>query len=683
MKRLALFGVLVAAAALALAPDALAHGGQFKAPGGAVDPGQRAPEDPTPPPPPPPSGPPTTPSPSDPGKPAPTGPTTPPPTAPPPPTTGPGDLGGTQRGKAAGLSYDQWVFWYAYNNAELENLKDALYSKISSDNPLAVMGSSGSNQGSETHDVRTKIASHLIPAMMWARDPKNARYNDVESAAYIGLAKMTKDPTHIDLLREGLDKKGDQIIIESAALSLGLLRRAKPEEQFAGSDLDRVRSTLFEVLEDEEYKIRERCFAAFALGLLGDQPSGRAGAPRGAEHTARLFAHLDREVPSDEITVAVLTAIGLQDAGTLVDDQREVLRDLVTRGRLASKSAPDHVCAEAARALGQVGVDSDVRLLVRALTSRRSGTLTAASAAIALGRLAPLLDSEGRVDVAKELINAVQKLRSGSTTGFALVSLARIAVADLQAGSTAVLGSTKLPKLLLGTAVDGRVLERPYGALALGLIAEEIGETPRTEAEGDFRHDAVRVLREGAMSKRLSAHDQAAYAIALGIARDQASVPLLVEVLEDRRGDAEKQGYAAIALGLVAEGGSVEGRKLVRGLLVETHDEELKVQCATALGLLRDREALPALLMGLKDADTQSLKGQLALAIARLGDGRAIPPLIQVMQDRGEKDLTRAIVTAALGVIGDLEWIPSLHRITQDINYLYMNDSRREIVSIL
>ena len=122
---------------------------------------------------------------------------------------------------------------------------------------------------------------------------------------------------------------------------------------------------------------------------------------------------------------------------------------------------------------------------------------------------------------------------------------------------------------------------------------------------------------------------------------------------------------------------------MVRELLDGTRDEDLKVQCATALGLLRDHRALDDLIPALQKAETQSLKGQLALAIARIGDGRAIAPLVDIMKDRNEKDLTRAIVTAALGVIGDLEWIPSLHRITQDINYRSMNDSRREIVSIL
>ncbi|MCA9314119.1 MAG: hypothetical protein R3F05_07965 [Planctomycetota bacterium] len=672
----------LAALLVHLPTPAWSHGGQFKHPPGAVDPGQRLPTDPPPPPPPPPTQPPTTGGDDSDGKPPKAGPTTPPPGGATPPTTGGSGLGGSTRGRGATMSFDDWVFWYAYNRATIENLKEAIYSRTSSGPLAAVVGESGGNRDDATHDVRSKIRSVLVPAMLWALDPANARDPDVESAAAIGLAKMTTDPVHIALIEAGLTSK-EKLMRESAALALGLLRRAKPEDQFTAGDLDRVRDTLFGVLGDDDHDVRTRCFAAFGLGLLGDQPSGRDGAPRGAEITTRLFSHLDRDTSSDEIPVAVLTAIGLQDPGTLTEDQRTLLRDLVTRGRLGGRSASEVVISEAASTLGHVGNDRDVKVLLRVLTSRRTGAPTAGSCAIALGRLAALLDAEGRVDVAKDLIGALDKLRSGSTTGFALISLARIAVADLASGSTAVLGSTKLHKVLADVAVDGRALERPYGALALGLVAEEIGETPRTEAEGDFRHDALRVLREGASSKRLSAHDQAAYALALGIARDSASTPLFLEILKDSRGDAEKQGYAAIALGLVAEGGSVEGRKMVRELLDGTRDEDLKVQCATALGLLRDHRALDDLIPALQKAETQSLKGQLALAIARIGDGRAIAPLVDIMKDRNEKDLTRAIVTAALGVIGDLEWIPSLHRITQDINYRSMNDSRREIVSIL
>jgi HEAT repeat protein len=682
MKRLALLGFVLAMAMFAIAPDALAHGGQFKAPGGNVDPGQRAPEDPTPPPPPPPSGPPTTPSPSDPKPPPSSGPVTPPPSAP-PPTTGPGDLGGGTRGRQAGLSYDQWVFWYAYNNAEIENLKEALYSKVGSENPMSVLGSSGSNQGSETHDVRTKIDSMLIPAMKWARDPKNARHNDVESAAYIGLAKMTRDPTDIDLLKEGLGKSMDKIMQESAALSLGLLRRAKREDQFSGSDLDRVRATLFEVIESSDYDARGRCFAAFAIGLLGDQPSGSGSNDLSATHTARLFDLLDRDYPNPEIQVAILTAIGLQSPASVTDAQRELLGDIVIKGKLGKQDAKGLVPAEAASVLGRIGTDKEVGVLRRALTSRRTDRFTESSVAIALGQLASLIDSDQRTELAKGLISSMKKIKNQQAINFALISLAYIAIEDVKAGKTDVLASAKVGEFLLKTATDGKPLEKPYGALALALVAREIGESPTVDVYGEFRHKAVTVLRDGVNSGKMTARDQAAFVIGLGIARDENSVKLLMDVLGDRKENWEKQGYAAVAIGLATPGSNADAATLIKETLVKTNEEELKIRCATALGLLRDRGALDTLLTELKNADTQSLKGQIALAIAKIGDGRSIEPMIEIMKDSKEKDLTRAIVTAALGVIGDMELIPSLNRISKDINYRAMNDSRREVVSIL
>ena len=149
------------------------------------------------------------------------------------------------------------------------------------------------------------------------------------------------------------------------------------------------------------------------------------------------------------------------------------------------------------------------------------------------------------------------------------------------------------------------------------------------------------------------------------------------------QGDQQVGLFAAVAIGMATPGTNVAASQLIRETLVKTNEEELKIRCATALGLLKDRGALEMLLKELKDADTQSLKGQIALSIAKIGDGRSIPPMVQIMKDTKEKDLTRAIVTAALGVIGDMELIPSLNRISKDINYRAMNDSRNEIVSIL
>ncbi len=690
MKRLAFFAFLASFALLAVASNAWAHGGQFKAPGGAVDPGQRAPEDPTPPPPPPPTGPPpTTPSPSDPGKPS-SGPVTPPPSAPPPATgTGPGEIGsGLGARKTAPLSYDQWVFWYAYNNGELENLKESLYALVATDTPLAVMGTGGGgNTGGETHDVKRKIETDLIPAMLWARVPENAGYTDIESAAYIGLAKMTKDPAHIDILREGLNKKFDKIIKESAALSLGLLRRTKPEDQFlSGSDLDRVRGILFDVVEDKDYEERVRCFAAFSLGLLGDQPAGTATGTdtnKAAEHTARLFELAQRDYPA-ELVPALLTAISLQDPSTVTNEQRQILRDCILKGKLGRADAKGVIVgSEAAAALGRVGDASDVELLIRAIGSRRTDIYMESSCAIALGRLARLIDTTKRTELAKGLIAYIKKSKNQQAINFALISLAYIAMEDVKAGKTDAFTVAKVGEFLLDSATSGKPLEKPYGALAISLVCRQITNEPTVNVYGDFRHKAMTVLKEGTSSGKMTSRDQAAFVIGIGIAQDFDSAPLLVDILKDRKTHWEKLGYAAVALGMAKPGGDRVAAEMIRKILLDTNEEELKVRCATALGLLKDRGALDLLISELEKAETQSLKGQLAVAIAKIGDARSIEPLVTRMKNKKEKELTRAIVTAALGVIGDMELVPSLFRITQDINYRAMNDSRNEIVSIL
>jgi hypothetical protein len=44
-----------------------------------------------------------------------------------PPGTGTPPDGPARPGKRTQLSYDSWVFWWAYNRAEFVGLKDAIY----------------------------------------------------------------------------------------------------------------------------------------------------------------------------------------------------------------------------------------------------------------------------------------------------------------------------------------------------------------------------------------------------------------------------------------------------------------------------------------------------------------------------------------------------------------------------
>lgn len=685
MNRFFFFALLIGAALLALPTDAYAHGGQYRVPGGGVDPGLREPTDPTPPPPPPPSAPPTTPAPTP--SPTPTPPTTPPstpPTTPPPSQPTPGTMPTGERGKQAGLSYDNWVFWYAYNNAEIENLKEAIYPGADTSSALAQMGSGAGNKGAETQDIRTKIKSHIIPLFLWAMDPANAKHDDVESAAYIGLAKVATEPQHIELILKGLDAKRNKIITESAALAIGLLRREQAVDQFSATDLNKVRDFLFDMYRDEKRQIRERCFAAFGLGLLGDQPAGEgtSSVEGHAEVTRRLFALLEEDYP-DDLTVAALLAIGMQEPDSIDKDQRQILRDVVTKGKLGKRSAKQLIPAYAAAALGKIGDNVDVSILRRALTSRRSNNFLQSSAAIGLGQLANKLQSSERVDLVKGLLSNIKRIKVQQAVNFSLISLAYIVNADVDQTRTDVLSDTKVGDYLLKVAADGKPMEKPYAALALGLVCRKIGDNPEAEAYGEFRHKALMVLREGIASKKLAPRDQSAFCIAVGMAQDAQSIKALREIVQDRKSNREKAGYSALALGLIPARGNQGVLDAVRSTLKRTNDEELKIRCATALGLLRDNTAVDMLLDELRAAKNQSLKGQLGLAIAKIGDGRAVPDMVDMIRDKNEKYLSRAILTASLGVIGDLEWIPSLNRISKNVNYRALNDSLREVLSIL
>ena len=101
------------------------------------------------------------------------------------------------------------------------------------------------------------------------------------------------------------------------------------------------------------------------------------------------------------------------------------------------------------------------------------------------------------------------------------------------------------------------------------------------------------------------------------------------------------------------------------------------------LGLLGQSDAVQILLKELEEADTQNVQGQVVIALAKIGDARAIKPLVDLLKNPQKPDPTRAISCAGLGLIGDLEFIPSLSRISKDINYRATSDPINEVLSFL
>jgi HEAT repeat protein len=704
MNRSFLAAVATGVAACVFAGDLWAHGGQFRGPGGAVPPGMREPSDPTPPPPPPPSGaPPTTPSPTTP---TPSAPTTPSPVPSTPPPSTPTVGGQPNTGKKSSLGFENWIFWYHNNKEDIENLKDAIYTRITSQNPLFQMGGrSDSNRSDATQATATKVESTIIPALLWAMNPKNAGHQDTESAAYIALAKVARDPTHIERLMKGLalapsEAKRDQITQESAALALGLLRRADKANQFPAAELDKVRTFLFSIFEEKEYADRVRGFAALAIGLLGDQPTGSGeysgDALQAAKATTgRIFDLLKEKYTNSDLSIGLLMALGLQPKPSITQEMRDTLAECSFKGKLFKDEAPDIVRAYAALNLGRVGTAENIKTLQNVLEARRGvDTNTARSAAIGLGVLGRLVDGADRVEVAKSLLSGIEKVKDDSAKNFGIISLAYLVIEDVKAKKTDVLNGAKVAEYLKQEASEGKYIQRPFGALALALIGREIGEQPEIEAYNTLRGDSLNILREGLKSQKLDKRGRAGFAVALGIIRDERSVKDLVALLADKKEDPELRGYSAIGLGLIGNA-TDDVKKAIQEALKDRISDELRQQTATGLGLLHDSSAVKLLLDELKEAQSQNVKGQVVLALAKIGDAQAVDPLVAILgvevkdgkasalSGPKEQDLTRALACAGLGVIGDLESIPSLARISKDVNYRASTDLINEVLSIL
>jgi HEAT repeat protein len=668
----------------ALSPSpAYAHGGVFRGPGGQVPPALRPPGDPQPPPPPPPTGgpPPETPPPTNGG----------PPTSglpvpgKPPPVTPPTDPGvGTEplgeRRRPATISFDHWEFWWAHNDAEFVRVKDALYGmRVTDESPLWVLGRSKSNVSDALRPTEKEVREVVVPALLRVMDPKADVDPDVAGAAHVALAKVTSDPAHLALLRDAVaDADRPAMVREAAAIALGLVRRGERRTTFDAYELDRMRRFCLETYEDEESPTRVRGFAMLSIGLLGDQPTAEPVAPR-------LVAYLKDRQRGEDLPVALLQALSLQPSGAVGAETLDLLVECVLRGRIGREDASEMVRAHAALAVGRLGWDVHVAPMLNALTLRNAQSMVRRSAAIALGQLGARVDGARRAEVASALVRAAESTSDSSTRNFAIMSIARLLEADVRAQRTDVLneGRGRAVEFLARTAQSGAPVQRPYGALALGLVANAVGDRPTVETYGDLQVRAVAILREGLADGGRDASTRAAFAVSLGLARDAGSLGALVALVADRDADTTLRGHAAVAVGMVGGAGAGEARTL-EGALRERSSEELRRQAAVGLALMHARQAVDVLVAELADPDaSDGVKGQVVAALGAIGDQRAIAPLSALVEDAKASVPTRALACAGLGLVGDLEVVPTLSLLSKDQNYRASPDVLTEVLTIL
>ncbi|MEM7309769.1 MAG: HEAT repeat domain-containing protein, partial [Planctomycetota bacterium] len=152
-----------------------------------------------------------------------------------------------------------------------------------------------------------------------------------------------------------------------------------------------------------------------------------------------------------------------------------------------------------------------------------------------------------------------------------------------------------------------------------------------------------------------AARDLGAHAVALGLARDSAAIPLLVEELEETSAEAARS-HLALALGMTGATGSAD--ELFRLVEESTYRPTLLAEAATALGLLRDARAVPVLAEKLGEARSLAAQAAIATALGRVGDARAVDPLLELLTDSRRTDSARAFAAAALGAVVDDDRLP-------------------------
>ena len=651
---------------------ASAHGGTYRGPSGEVPPGQRDPKDPQPPPEqpgpgtPPAGGPPTgggegPPTGGDDGEPETPKPGSPAPAPEPPSPGGIATPSGGGRRAQKPMSYENWLFWWNYNKDEILNLKAKIKAgekKVSTRTSTHFFGEGADgNKGDTTAPTDAMIQSKIVPALQKVVADKNI-HPDIRGGALIALARCGGGMAHVQTFFEvGKHDVGeDKVVQESAILALGILQQKNPE----------IRDFLVDLVNDTEGPFRARCFALLSLGFLQDNSP---------EVFDCIEARLDGSEATPDVPVFALLAIGLIGDNAKVPDLQKWLND----GRIGRNKLADAEKAHIVSALGRIGDPESLKTVFDTL--RKKGQHTRRSAYIAAGQLIPQAEPKTQMEYLKKLTQYLKNESDRTAKNFGIVALGRIG------GASGIDESvrTVCEKILVDEYKNGgRSTERPYAAMALGIMCFEGvgGAKPR-----EMRYRIAKLIRDDLKTMKGDKISHGSNAIALGMIgdNDKETVGLLTKLLKDRGLEKKLRGACAVALGLIGDNAAKDA---IISALKEREDRDLRVDTAVGAGLLSDPEAVEVLVNVVSDRKaSQFVLGSVALALGQIGDSRAIESLIKILEPDKTNgtypDLTRALVAVALGQLANRRDIRVLFRLSKDINYRASVSALDEALTIL
>jgi len=229
----------------------------------------------------------------------------------------------------------------------------------------------------------------------------------------------------------------------------------------------------------------------------------------------------------------------------------------------------------------------------------------------------------------------------------ALLTAAEDDNADVATGAILALGKAGDPTAipLLTKLVDRKSADRTVresAALALGMV-------------GTSDHGVRAFLVEVTRDEKRRWRTRAFATLGLGFLDDAGAIPSLMSLWRGKAPHNEVSASALLALGLVGDeilvpdlAEALSGRPERR-----EKDDQLRAHTAAALGMIRSRAAIPALMRSLRDPEKQ-VRRQATLSIAAMAgpeDETVVKLLLHVLaKDRDSQ--TRAFAAVALGEIG-------------------------------
>ncbi len=581
---------------------------------------------------------------------------------------------------ASVVSFDrtQWWQWWSYNHPLYLHIDGSLTRSgpVTGDGALLAVQRE-KRPGIRWQVVYGRVVPELIASLEGESDERVVRQS-LLALARIGEAPREaagRAPAILGTLTAQL-RNSRQGIVEGATISLGV---------FGGTSASSVLNDLLSdthagraMLGRSRVPVRVRALAAYGLGVSGG-PSARPAVRRFAVHSLVRALESDSERYSD-LQAACVIALGLVQGEPLREGEDAAALppsaglELQVRHVLSLFNDPreermirTHAPTALARLLATDPTlpaelrEAVTRRLMKASSARsKESTAVQRSCIVALGEICDADEDAIDREVRKQLETRVSKGDHGSRH-FALIALARMSSRPGTGAGGSLTATASTSRFLLRQLSKGGTATRPWASLALGVMGYHLKEQGVPLSD-----DTVKALRYAVLSSR-SPDEVTAHCLAAGLLGDERLLEAVTAKLERLGGETHK-ALLAVSLGLLRDDSSVD---MLTELMDDAGHEPLIMESTgLARALIGDRSVVQELIERLDDCDCEVSTRGITRALAWTRDGRAVEPLLDLLRDGQKPAAARAHAAAALGRIADRREMAWDVRIAAGLNYL-------------